>query len=82
LKACLAAKDYAQPYGIDYDEKFSPIANIYSVCVLISLAANLDWPLFQSEAKIAFLHENLHESLFGATTSLLLSGSIRVVSVS
>jgi hypothetical protein len=46
LKACLVAKGYTQTYGIDYDETFSPVAKISSVRILISLAANLNWPLF------------------------------------
>ena len=46
LKACLVAKRYTQAYGVDYVETFSPIAKISSVRILISLAANLAWPLF------------------------------------
>jgi hypothetical protein len=46
LKARLVAKGYTQTYGIDYDEKFSPIAKISYVHILISSAANLNWCLF------------------------------------
>jgi hypothetical protein len=42
LKARLVANGYTQTYDIDYDETFSPVAKISSVCILISLATNLN----------------------------------------
>ncbi|GKC26453.1 retrotransposon protein, putative, ty1-copia subclass [Tanacetum coccineum] len=40
-KACLVAKGYTQLYGVDYEETFSPVADIRAIRILISIAAYL-----------------------------------------
>ena len=59
LKARLVSKGYAQTYGVDYLDTFSPIAKLTYVRLFISFAASYDWDLHYFDIKNAFLHGGL-----------------------
>ena len=63
-KARLVAKGFTQTHGLDYQETFAPVAKVNSIQILLSLAANLGWPLHQLDVKNAFLNGNLDEEVF------------------
>ncbi|KAM1855298.1 hypothetical protein ACFX14_005658 [Malus domestica] len=43
--ARLVAKGFTQTFGVDYHETFAPFVKMNTIRVLLSLAANFDWPL-------------------------------------
>ena len=63
-KARLVAKWCAQHQGIDFDETFSPVAQFETVRALLSLATTLKLPVYQFNAKSAFLNGNLEEEVY------------------
>ena len=57
FKARLVAKGFTQTFGIDYEETFALVAKLNTIRVLLSIAANRDWPLWLLDVKNAFCME-------------------------
>nr|GEU66509.1 retrovirus-related Pol polyprotein from transposon TNT 1-94 [Tanacetum cinerariifolium] len=54
-KARLVAQGYSQQEGIDYDETYASVARLESI-ILLAYASALDFKLFQTDVKSAFLN--------------------------
>ncbi|GKF14346.1 retrotransposon protein, putative, ty1-copia subclass [Tanacetum coccineum] len=63
-KARLVAKGFTQTLGIDYEETFSPVADIRAIRILIAIAAFYDYEIWQMDVKTAFLNGYLSEEVY------------------
>nr|GEV17857.1 retrotransposon protein, putative, Ty1-copia subclass [Tanacetum cinerariifolium] len=63
-KARLVEKGYTQTPGIDYEETFSPVADIRAIRILIPIAAYYDYEIWQMDVKTAFLNGYLNEEVY------------------
>ena len=64
FKARLVAKGYAQKYGIDYDETFSPVLRFSSIRLLLAFAVQNDSLIHQMAVETAFLNSKLDEEIY------------------
>lgn len=63
-KICLVSKGFYQKYGVGYFKIFCPIARLKSICILLSLAVNLERLMFQLDVKNTFLYADLKEEVY------------------
>lgn len=63
-KARLVAKGYSQQHGINYHEVVAPVARRDTIRVILAVAAQRGWSVYQLDVKSAFLHGELKEDVF------------------
>ena len=65
-KAQLVAQGYSQMEGVDYDETFALVARMEFIRILLALACQLKFKLYQMDVKTAFLNGLLKEDVYVA----------------
>jgi hypothetical protein len=64
LKSQLVVKGYSQVEGVDFGNIFSPVENLTSIRVLMSLVATFDLDIEHMDVKTSFLHGDLEEEIY------------------
>jgi hypothetical protein len=63
-KARLVARGFLHRDGIDFDDGFTPVAQMESVRLLLALAAQEGWRVHHMDVKLAFLNGDLKEEVY------------------
>ncbi|KAJ4763435.1 Pol [Rhynchospora pubera] len=63
-KARLVAQGFKQQEGIDFEETFAPVARLESIRMLLAVAANKGFTLFQMDVKSSFLNGWIDEEVY------------------
>ena len=65
-KARLVAKGFLQREDIDFEEVFTPIARIETIRLVVGIANNNNWSIYQMDVKKFFLNGPLEEEVYMA----------------
>ena len=66
FKARLVVKGFAHKKGINFDEIFSPVVKMTSICTILSIVATEDLHLEHLDFKTTLLHCDLDEEIYMA----------------
>lgn len=64
FKARLVAHGFRQKYGINFFETYSPVANINSIRIFLSVCCGLNYIIMQCDVDTAFLYGILEEDVY------------------
>lgn len=64
LRSCLVAKGNEQEEGIDFLETFSPVVRTATIRTVLHVAVTKKWDIRQLDVANAFLHDDLHETVY------------------
>ncbi|GJX01598.1 retrotransposon protein, putative, ty1-copia subclass [Tanacetum coccineum] len=71
IKDRIVAKGFTQTPGIDYEETFSPVADIRAIRILIAITAFYDYEIWQMDVKMHSLMDILMKRVHGATSGFV-----------
>jgi hypothetical protein len=63
-KARWVLRGFTQRARVDYDETFSSVVKLATICMVLATVVSRDWPIQQLDVKNAFLHGTLFETVF------------------
>jgi hypothetical protein len=63
-KAKLVARGFAQTFGIDYNETFTHVAKLVSICCILALATIENMEIHRMDVKISFLNGDLEKEIY------------------
>lgn len=64
LKVKLVVKSYSQQVGVDFLDTFASITRYDTIRLLLALAAQNFWKVFQLDMTLAFLNDYLNEEIY------------------
>ena len=63
-KVRLVARGFTQRLGMDYNETFSPVIHLKTICTILVQAVKKDWEIQQMDVKGAYLNGILKEEIY------------------
>lgn len=63
-KARLLAKAYTHKEGVDFTDTFSPIANVLTICTILTILASFNCTIYQMDVNDALLQGDLDDEVY------------------
>ena len=60
----MVSRGFTQQLGIDFNEKFAPVARMDTVRTVLAITAQNKWHVYQMDVKSAFLNCYLEEEVY------------------